>query len=376
MKFSEIKSTELKSNEEKEFTPKIEDPGFNKRRDWDVLVLPIEVKQLNYPNTKNSTDEGNLIKKTIYKDEIAYINGNPDMPRLVIKLKGADNIKDLSNETIEWRLEIETERSERKELDNVKYPKEGPKILKMNEEWNVYADFLNPDFVGGKAKLTYKIKNFTGEFTFKIRGKNPLDLMAKNYIQSVQGVHRYAWAIAQHESRQGTRVYNQFNAGGSRKELPNYGWPDGWGIFQIDRFREGKSTTTKETYDWNDNVRAGIDKLNKKMKDSIRIFGYFKNKWRGDSRWEEPPISYSYQGFNFSAIELATMVLYNGVSGCPQSQTINDSGKPWTVTFPWTFDPNRSPKWFFHDNLNPVSNKPYAKSVINDEWKGGSSITE
>ncbi|MCS7063382.1 MAG: hypothetical protein NZM04_04950 [Methylacidiphilales bacterium] len=37
----EIKVTELSSGQEKEFLPKIEDPGWNKRRDWEVVLIPI-----------------------------------------------------------------------------------------------------------------------------------------------------------------------------------------------------------------------------------------------------------------------------------------------------------------------------------------------
>ncbi|MBX7157113.1 MAG: hypothetical protein K1X66_01820 [Verrucomicrobiae bacterium] len=105
-------------------------------------------------------------------------------------------------------------------------------------------------------------------FQFKIRGKNPKDAEAKGHIVSKQGIHKYAWAIAQHESHGTTsdHVYNQFNANDPPKEQPNLGPPDGWGIFQIDRSSEDGFTTTKETYNWKENTYAAIEKLDEKKR--------------------------------------------------------------------------------------------------------------
>lgn len=79
-------------------------------------------------------------------------------------------------------------------------------------------------------------------------GKNPADSAAKSYIQCRQGIHFYAWAIAQEESRQGSETYNQFNTRGSRAEEPDFGIPDGWGIFQSDPSGDGMETTTELTH--------------------------------------------------------------------------------------------------------------------------------
>src|SRR5207302_2894354 len=113
------------------------------------------------------------------------------------------------------------------------------------EPWRIFEQYVPPNaFFGGRCTLFYRVKGPTGyltdeqQFAFVIRGKNPRDASAKGQIQATSGVYRFAWAIAQHESRQGERIYNQFNAAGGTKELPNFSgnFPDedGWGIAQLD----------------------------------------------------------------------------------------------------------------------------------------------
>ena len=71
-----------------------------------------------------------------------------------------------------------------------------------------------------------------------------------------EATHTYfydGWMIAKHESKSGDRVYNQFNPSGSRKELPNWGSPDGWGLCQIDRSANASPNDvilTSEVYNW------------------------------------------------------------------------------------------------------------------------------
>jgi hypothetical protein len=136
----------------------------------------------------------------------------------------------------------------------------------------------------------------------------------------------YAWAMAKHESRQGNRVYNQFNSGGNGQahyERPNLGPPDGWGIAQIDRrsnrviagtsppqyhppnhpgLTPNQFTTTAEVWDWHQNINAMQAKLvEKKVGFYDRFIGYFRQSYGQQANWTEPPAQYTYQGATLPA---------------------------------------------------------------------------
>jgi hypothetical protein len=356
-----------------------------------MLLVPLEIKQTNYPTTTDTTDLGPTIEKSISTDGsgIAYITGASEMPQLEASIGSGS----LSGMTVEWRLDVKTERTpERGTKDDFKIPATGTTSVSIDQPWKIYESFTAPhDFFGGKVSIFYRIKKNSGgyltdeqEIKFKIHGKNPKDADAKSYIQSTSEIHRYAWAMAQHESRQdeyGSRVYNQFNAGGSTKEIPNFSgnYPDedGWGMAQLDR-PLGVSATTAEVYSWHQNMSKFYAELDGKKSDAERFIRWIKNLWGSDSRWEEPPTSWPISASSFSPVELATIVLYNGASGIPTSNGKDDNGAPRSFLSPWTFDPTKSAgqRWEFHDNTNPVNHLHYAATVIQDEWEHGQPTSE
>lgn len=350
--------------------------------DGSYRLLLVELKQLNYPTTIDTTDLGPTQSKIIGTDQVAYITGVPEMPQLEAHISGDS----LLGMTVEWKIEVKSERTERETKDNFTIPETGMIEKPIGEVWKIYESFTAPHgFFGGKARVFYRIKKADGgyltdeqEIGFKIRGKNPKDVDAKSYIQSALSAYRFAWAIAQHETRDGQRIYNQFNCKGSLKELPFFGGPDGWGLFQIDRSSESGETTTKEVYSWEENVSAGQSKLNQKKSDAERFIRWIRNLWGSDSRWEEPPVTWTISSSQFTPIELATIVLYNGAHGVPWSSGKNDNGGSVTFRSPWSFDPNKpsGQRWTFHDNTNPVSGIHYATAVIEDEWEGELSVAE
>ena len=351
-----------------------------KDKRWEDSVLSkkatlssLELKQLNYPSSTDTTDSGSREEKLIAAGRTAYITGEPAPPRLKASFPGLS-----ASITVDWKLEITSERSERGTRDNRVYPADGYRSLPGNQAWDIGAEF-GSDFVGGKCKLFFKV-NGGAERTheFFIRGKNPRDGDAKSYIQGNLGSFPFAWAIAQHETRSGARVYNQFNPSGSLQERPFFGGPDGWGIFQIDRSSEGGTTTTAETYSWKENSVGANGKLNGKRSDAERFIRWIRNRWQSDPNWEEPPATFTVSASSFTPVELATIVLYNGASGVPPSSVRDDSGTNRTVLSPVIFDRTRSAgnRWYFHDNTNPVSGIRYATTVISDEWEGRLQIQE
>jgi acyl-CoA synthetase (AMP-forming)/AMP-acid ligase II len=137
-------------------------------------------------------------------------------------------------------------------------------------------------------------------------------------------------------------------------------------MFQRDDTNNGIYVDTRQVYGWTQNVQVAIPEVDQKWTTADRILRYFRNKYGAKPGWEEPPQSWAISNsMNFSAWDLATIILYNGSTGCPQSEILNDGGQKITVTFPWTFDASRTPKWSFTDNVNG-----YATKIVADEWEG------
>jgi hypothetical protein len=295
------------------------------------------------------------------------------MPKLKASFPGL-----AANINVGWKLEIKTERSERGTKDDKNYPASGYKTLPGNQAWDIGAEF-GTDFVGGKCKLFYKVGGGAEQtLEFSIRGKNPKDDDAKAYVNNhaKAATYPYAWAMVQHESRQGNRCYNQFNSGGDGPgslERPNFTGPDGWGIAQLDEPLD-VSASTNEVYEWKKNVDKFYLEMDEKEAATNRFFAAVARTYPNDPDSSSPPASYTVTGTNtaYSAKQLSTMILYNGARGTPVSTLKNGNGNN-TSNFqnPWTFNPNRTPKWQFTDNYYN-----YAVDVIHGEVDGTFQVTE
>jgi hypothetical protein len=310
---------------------------------------------------------------TISGGGVAFITGQPAMPKLKASFPRL-----AANINVEWKLEIKTERSERGTKDDKNYPASSYKTLPGNQAWDIGAEF-GADFVGGKCKLFYKVGGGAEQtLEFSIRGKNPKDDDTKAYVNNhaKSATYPYAWAMVQHESRQGNRCYNQFNSGGDgpgNLERPNFTGPDGWGIAQLDE-PLGVSASTNEVYEWKKNVDKFYLEMDEKEAATNRFFAAVARTYPNDSDSSSPPVSYTVTGTNtaYSAKQLSTMILYNGARGTPVSTLKNGNGNN-TSNFqnPWTFNPNRTPKWQFTDNYYN-----YAVDVIHGEVDGTFQVTE
>ncbi len=310
-----------------------------KQKNASVVFVPVLLKQKNYPTTSGSTDLGPTQEKIITKGDndssIAYITGEPVMPQLEASL--GDGL--VSGMSIDWRLEIKTERSERSTQDDTNYPASGYTNLPSNQPWEIGAAF-GEDFVGGKCTLFYKINGGVEQtYTFKIRGKNPQPQNAYSYINSEPGgtsQFYYAWGIAKHESAQDPYTYCQFNASGSTKELPNYsasGHDNGWGIFQRDDTGEGIYVSTGQVYSWKINSDVAVQQeLVQKL---TGVQGYLQNLQNANPTQyaEDPPPTYTTgNGTVLSAKDTLTIETYNGAglyTALLKFSPSNPSGHRW-----------------------------------------------
>lgn len=355
------------------------------------LLVPFQLKQSNYPTAHDSTDLGPAKSRQIDTERDAFIAGLPEMARLEATiLSGA-----LGGVSVEWRMEVKSERPERGTKDNYRIPQTDETdvvSLPIGQPWNLYDYFVAPAaFFGGDCDLFYRIKGPAGyldserSLHFRIRGKNPTDADAKGYIESTQGVYRFAWAMVQQESRgdKTDRVFNQFNPSGPWKERPFFGPPDGWGIAQLDR-PFGVSASTAEVYSWHVNIQTFYLELAQKQAFATSYFNALKNYYLPRGKWEEPPTSFVRTGTatSMTALEAATIQLYNGGAWLVEIHNgvmlydgpyTDDSHGGTRYISCWKFHPNKpsGQKWEFKRNQNN-----YVYKVIYDEYEGHAPLVE
>jgi len=321
-----------------------------------VGLFPLNVVQANMPTPTGiagTTDAGTSYERCIISTNgVAYITGQPAVPQLTAQFKGLPEWIDVA-----WSGSLTTERSERGALDNRNLSQStlyGDAIYSITQA-------LSDEIVGGRVILQANVWNSVSvSYPLKIRGKNPRDEIAREYITSLApaDTREYAWKIAKHESLSGTRFYNQYNpSGNSYKELPFKGngasnW--GWGIAQIDKGQFGD--TTAEVYDWHKNVQAMANKLTTALSDARRFVGYYRSAYSANSNWSEPP-STDVDGVTVTAEMWAVLVLYNGAEGIPGQTTPTHERR---FHSPLQFMPATG-DWIFHSNTR---NPDYVRNVL------------
>jgi hypothetical protein len=332
-------------------------------------VAKISIWQENFPADADSTDvdPDNHKKEMIVPSEnkIAYITGVPEVPKLKAKLIGAD-----PGSTVKWRMVLVTERPNlRGQLDDQSYPASGTTEVPESGMWDICSEMQSiagKKYNGGDITVHYQyVKNgvsINGTSNFTIRGKNPKDADAKAYIPTAIPTSGHAcpwaWGIAQHESRENQRVYNQFNAN-ALAERPNWGSPDGWGIGQIDRTGDMPpgTITTAEVFNWKTNVDGMMQKLRtKEIENAQTILNGIKRKYPNDDDAKSPP-DFTNGGKTLSAYDWLIIVGYNGMDGCPWQPVVNSNNQAVSIRSCVLFDPNANPKWSFHDNVNDYAAK-------------------
>lgn len=300
----------------------------------------------------------NGASQTVNPDDKVFIIPDPLMPQLIAKV-----IPTISGSGLNAKWKLETAYPRRGALDDKSFPATGFKTLAIDQHWVIYTEFNN-EFFGGDATLTCEIDGCAQQtLEFKIHGQNPDDSTAKSYIQSNQGIHWYAWAIGRHESRQETAVYNQFNTTTSFQDEPNFGPPDGWGMFQLDS-ASGLQITTKIVWNWKENVNTAISQLGSIRSEAQAYFDAVQRTY--PSEYEAPPATYTAPGTSTAVpyLDAANIQLYNGASVVENLQ--NPSGGTSLYRSCWKLHPTNpsGQRWEFIPNSND-----YVKKVI-DEYEG------
>ncbi|MBD3906712.1 hypothetical protein NAL32_19065 [Chryseobacterium sp. Ch-15] len=246
--------------------------------------------------------------KKIDKDSFVFISSEPMMPKLRIEVYIG---KDCIHKSLKFRLKIEFKFKasgtlyDRNDEDYFpsKYDGGNAFIVAKTGKNNWDVDFREM-YRGGTATVEIWNEEKTSilnTFRFYIRGKNPTKEVVKKYMQDKGYLTKYwfVYKMALSESgSEGISLMKQFwdpefvGKGKDRKEavygpsgrnyeskgIPNYGYPDGWGICQID-FKYEKNnlnTTTAEVkeiiknpnyiWNWKENIAV---KMNVKLPEKI-----------------------------------------------------------------------------------------------------------
>ena len=306
----------------------------------------MKVVQSNMPQgtgVADTTDSGwSYVRAAIPTNGVAYITGQPAAPQLSAQFKDMPAWL-----RVWWSMELVSERDERGTLDDRSLPETE---LNGGDTYYITQELLN-ETVGGRCTLHVRVEDGEDvQYPFCIRGKNPLDATARAYITANVDAEfqPYAWMIAKHESKSGSRVYNQFNPSGNKAELPNWGAPHGWGIAQIDRGENGD--TTAEVYDWHENVAAMNATLRDKRAEYRSFISMYRAVYANDTstQWLEPDaITTNINGVVVSAEMWGILNCYNGKSGIPALPLGNGTD----MQSPLKFDPVTT-NWIFYTNIN------------------------
>ncbi len=262
----------------------------------------------------------------------------------------------------EFVLTSSAENHKRSGIDDVRLStKDSGAKISSAQQWDINSQ-LQKKIFGGKVYIKSSIGDHAT--TFLIRGKNPSDEDVKNFIKANCKDHWYAWAIAQHESRQHFNLFNQFNTQEKIFGTPNYGAPDGWGIMQLDSSR-GSEISTEEVYNWQANVLSGLKLMDKAKKEALAYFNAVKRTF--PDKWEEPPTVYTPQGCvsKLAALDAAVIQMYNGAAVVRKLKT--PFGTYTYYRSCWEFDENaaKGSRWRFK-----INNHDYVHKVVYNEIEG------
>ena len=329
-----------------------------------AALYPLKVVQTNWPDSDTATDKGDRHPKRILRNGVAYVTGEPAAPALTAKFQGLPDFVEVG-----WKLDLTTERSERNTLDDRHVPATGWIVKPGDEAWDIEAA-LN-EIVGGKNTLSMRVNGESvGAFSHFIRGKNPLDEDVETFVHAnvANPDDEIFLAIARHETRWGQYTYNQFNPGpAGYVEKLNLGWPDGWGICQIDRSGSNGRTTTAEAWNWKENVLSGRAVFLETIGYQTTFINRFRRQYGTDPNWVEPDSAYVHvpeTGIALPAAKWGGIVLYNGTNGVPPSTA--DGHK---FVSPWTFTPANG--WHLWDNENS-----YAREISIEIYRGNTNALQ
>jgi hypothetical protein len=294
---------------------------------------------------------GNIINPNDY----VYITDVPQMPQLTARLKP----EGLSG-NVNWSLKISYKRygTVNGQLalvrnDSDSFPSSGSVNLPVDTLWNLNNE-IGSMIRGGKATITWELVGVTSpqDFVFHIRGTNPTESTAENYIGTTPWFIR---GIAKQESgAQNGRTYLQFNEVGTlgpnwsdSKYCPNWGYPHGWGMMQIE-----DPLSAAVLWDWQINIDVGKYILQQKHGEiDSGAHDFWARQVDQFERWNllnDPdvaaPADTTFNGYAFAYAPTGTQKSYEDAIWI---KYYNGAYQGHYIAWDNITDPNH-PQWVFH----------------------------
>jgi len=262
---------------------------FGETQNVNVLnIITLNTEDANssdiWPQTDDLTINVEANGKALAKGEYAFISNQPMMPNITVTVK-SNKYKKIKAKLIVSYITTGLGSANRSYIDYFPSQSQGVEFNLPNaNKWNI--DF-GETFCGGKAVINFfdESNNQIGQFIFHIRGKNPTRATVYDYItqHSYDSEYWFFRRIAIHESNSenDTGYLHQFGVGttyGTNLNghglpgLPIIGYPQGFGIMQIDNFLlNGVETLASkdEVWNWQRNIDRGYFVLNLKKGQTI-----------------------------------------------------------------------------------------------------------
>jgi hypothetical protein len=317
----------------------------------------------------NDQDQG---FNRVFPDQFIWIQADSTMPAMQAYIFPMENVN------CGWKIQIQYQRLQLTNDDP--YPRNMPwRQLNGQQPWNI-AKGAQTEMVdevrGGTAVVTLHRQGVADwALRFYIRGRNPADLAAKNYIMGLANAPWYAYAIAKQESYQGSAApagqwYNQFNepnrnrpAGPSPNGMeftPNESFDAGVGIMQI----TNPAPTPQQMWSWKDNCSTGVAVMQAKLA-AAQAFLQGQRAQAGGVPIPDQTIAgvtfSDQQGGARRPFEDADGIkLYNGMGSFVGGGIANHHYVEWDpVAHRWVFYPTNA--WRDKQGVHP---NPYIENVL------------
>ena len=206
----------------------------------------------------------------------AYIDAGGNMPGLSFYIQSNP-----ANITVNWDLQIRYNQTRTATINGRTYtttPNDASTFTSSSSGEGRWTVPWGSTRIGGNAVLTATAGGQEiGRSTFKIRGMNPSRQSVKNWINgniSDLTDRKIFKGITRGETTGGR---SQFNGVSSRQYAaePNWGYPNGWGITQLDPPGEaGNANEVRQRrWNWKENIAEGLSRYHDKYTD-------FACKWQ------------------------------------------------------------------------------------------------
>ena len=335
------------------------------------------------------------LKEEINDGDFVFISSKPEMPQIYVKpdvfltIKQPDSITKTQpllswqkNVLIRAKIKYERYNKENKLIrnDSLMIPSTDWDSIKVGDTWHL--DFKN-QFCGGTAIIECIIDNTYKSKKFYIRGENPSKQEILNYLEQMGYNEWYLPKMIMHESKM-----NQFNSGTDFKPdgfvgCPNWGYPNGYGLMQLDNFGENKDgtkiyATIHELWNWKSNIDRGVKFLREDKANWARakMRGYLAKARDDIGELDVPIIYYVANGINegkhLKTLKEGGNNVYEIFSIYPQE---NERDMADAITIKYyngglycEFQKggvNTESKWLIYP-YNPVNNVYYVKEVCSE----------